>query len=103
LSEDMLMDVRIAREIKAFVDDGYSYYYYSRGKCVVASVLLGTCERWLDAFPFRLVLQWLLNRYQAAMQCSHKAMRAHASLDQWQHVSVWCWLGYRLARGDAPP
>jgi hypothetical protein len=32
LSEDMMMDVRIAREIKAFVDDGYSYYYYSRGK-----------------------------------------------------------------------
>ena len=32
MAEDMIMDARVAKELKAFVDDAYAFYYYARGK-----------------------------------------------------------------------
>lgn len=43
LSEDMMLDARIAKEIRAFVDDGYSFYYYSRGRCGGCVALCFAC------------------------------------------------------------
>ena len=32
MSEDLIMEPRVAKELRAFVDDASAYYYYARGK-----------------------------------------------------------------------
>ena len=57
IAEDDRMAPNVRKELTAFVMDSYAFYYFRRGK------------------------------YQAALQCAHKALRTHTSLQQWDHVA----------------